>query len=92
MPSNGTGKQIQIGKKYKSFYSGPQVLREIFNDLNFVIKGVKTKKTKMSSFIESNVLTVEVLPLIKKKLTRQKVNRDYLKMTLQKTTILWKLK
>ena len=31
-------------KKFKSFYSGPQVVREIINDLNFVIQDVKTKK------------------------------------------------
>ena len=31
-------------KKFKSFYSGPQVIREIINDLNFVIEVVKTKK------------------------------------------------
>ena len=31
-------------KKFKSFYSGPQVLREIIIDLNFVIEDVKTKK------------------------------------------------
>ena len=31
-------------KKFKSFYSGPQVIREIINDLNFVIEDVKTKK------------------------------------------------
>ena len=32
-------------KKFKSFYSGPQVIREIINNLNFVIENVKTKKT-----------------------------------------------
>ena len=31
-------------KKFKSFYSGPQEIREIINDLNFVIEDVKTKK------------------------------------------------
>ena len=31
-------------KKFKSFYSGPQVIREIINDLNFVIEDVKTEK------------------------------------------------
>ena len=31
-------------KKFKSFYSGPQVIREINNDQNFVIEDVKTKK------------------------------------------------
>ena len=31
-------------KKFKSFYSGPQVTREIINDLIFVIEDVKTKK------------------------------------------------
>ena len=31
-------------KKFKSFYSVPQVIREIINDLNFVIEDVKTKK------------------------------------------------
>ena len=30
-------------KKFQSFYSGPQVIREIINDLNFVIEDVKTK-------------------------------------------------
>ena len=29
-------------KKFKSFYSGPQVICEIINDLNFVIEDVKT--------------------------------------------------
>ena len=54
-------------KKFKSFYSGPQVIREIINDLNFVIEDVKTKKNnKRSTTIDSNVLTVEKLPLIKK--------------------------
>ena len=32
-------------KKFKSFYSEPQVIREIINDLNFVIEDVKTTKT-----------------------------------------------
>ena len=31
-------------QKFKSFYSGPQVIPEIINDLNFVIEDVKTKK------------------------------------------------
>ena len=31
-------------KKFKSFYSGLQVICEIKDDLNFVIKDVKTKK------------------------------------------------
>ena len=31
-------------KKFESFYSGPQVIREKINNLNFVIKDVKTKK------------------------------------------------
>ena len=31
-------------KKFKSFYSGPQIIREINNNLNFVIEEVKTKK------------------------------------------------
>ena len=31
-------------KKFKSFYSGPQVIREIIIDLNFIIEDVKTKK------------------------------------------------
>ena len=31
-------------RKFKSFYSGPQVVREIFNHLNFVIEDVKTKR------------------------------------------------
>ena len=33
-----------LTEKFKSFYSGPQVIREIINDLNFVIEDVKTKK------------------------------------------------
>ena len=33
-------------KKIKSFYSGSQVIREIINDLNFVIEDVKTKRQK----------------------------------------------
>ena len=56
-----------LKKKFKSFYSGPQVIREIINDLNFVIEDLKTKKQqKVHSTIDSNVLTVEELPLIKK--------------------------
>ena len=31
-------------KKIKSFFSGPQVIGEIINDLNFVIEDVKTKR------------------------------------------------
>ena len=31
-------------KKFKSFYGGPQVIREIINNLSFVIEDVKTKK------------------------------------------------
>ena len=31
-------------KKFKSFYSGPHLIRELINDLNFVIEDVKTKK------------------------------------------------
>ena len=63
-------------KKFKSFYSGPQVIREIMNDLNFVIEDVKTKNNKRSTTIDSNVLTVEVLPLIKKNLRRERLNRE----------------
>ena len=33
-------------KKYKSFYSGPYVVRDIINDLNFQIEDVKTKTTQ----------------------------------------------
>ena len=43
MAFNPTMKTDQT-KKFKSFYIGPQVLREIINDLNFVIEDVKTKK------------------------------------------------
>ena len=53
-------------KKFKSFYSGPQVIREVINDLKFDIEAVKTKKNKSSTVIDSNVFTVEVLPLIKR--------------------------
>ena len=31
-------------KKFKPFYNGPQVIREIINDLNFFIEDVKMKK------------------------------------------------
>ena len=60
-------------KKFKSFYSGPQVVRKIKNDLNFVIEDVKTKNNKRSTTIDSNVLTVEVLPLIKKEPKKGKI-------------------
>ena len=69
-------------KKFKSFYSGPQVIREIINDLNFVIEDVKTKKqqkvnkSNKTTTIDSNVLTVEKLPLIKKNLRRERLNRE----------------
>ena len=63
-------------KKFKSFDSGPQVIREIINDLNFVIEDVNTKNNKRSTTIDSNVLTVEVLPLIKKNLRRERLNRE----------------
>ena len=43
MVFNPTIKKGQT-KKFKSFYSGPQVIREIINDLKFVIEDVKTKK------------------------------------------------
>ena len=33
-------------KIFKSFYSGLQLIREIINDLNFVIEDVKTKKQR----------------------------------------------
>ena len=88
MVFNPTMKNGQT-KKLKSFYSGPQVIREIINDLNFVIEDVKQKNNKRSITIDSNVLTVEVLPLIKKNLIRQRVNREYPKLTLQRTIILW---
>ena len=39
-PTTKTGET----KKFKSFYSGAQVIREIINNLNFVIEDVKTKK------------------------------------------------
>ena len=43
-------------KKSKSFYEGPQVTREILNDLNFVIEDVKTNKiNKTSATIDSKV-------------------------------------
>ena len=38
-PTTKTGQTEQ----FKSFYSGPQVIREIINDLNFLIEDVKTK-------------------------------------------------
>ena len=31
-------------KKFKSFYSGPLVIRETINDLNFIIEDLKTQK------------------------------------------------
>ena len=31
-------------KKFKSYYSGPLVIREILNDLNFIIEDLKTHK------------------------------------------------
>ena len=37
-------------KKFKSFYSGPQEIREIINDLNFVIEDVKTKKQQKVNY------------------------------------------
>ena len=77
-------------KKFKSFYSGPQLIRGIFNYLNLVIEDVK--KNKKFTTIDSSVLTVEVLPLIKKALRRHIVNREYPKMTLRRITILWKLR
>ena len=33
-----------MAKKIKSFFSGPPVIREIVNDLNFIIGDVKNKK------------------------------------------------
>ena len=63
-------------KKIKSFYSEPQVIRKIINYLNIVIEDVKTKNNKKSTMIDSNVLTVEVLPLIKKNLRRERMNRE----------------
>ena len=54
-------------RKLKSFYFGPQKIRESINDLLFVIEDVKTKKNdKTSTTIDSNALTVEVPPLKKK--------------------------
>ena len=53
-------------KKFNTFYSGPQIIREIINDLISVIEYVKTEKSKKVNLIHSNVLTAEVLPLIKK--------------------------
>ena len=43
MVFNSTIKTVQT-KKFKSFYSGPQLIRKIVNDLNFVIEDLKTKK------------------------------------------------
>ena len=43
MVFNPTKKNGQT-KKFKTFYSGPQVIREIISNLNFVIEDVKTKK------------------------------------------------
>ena len=43
MVFNPTIKKGQT-KTFKSFYSGTQVIREIINDLNFVIEDVTTKK------------------------------------------------
>ena len=43
MVFNSTMKTGQT-MKFKSFYSGPQVTREIINDLNFVIEYVKSKR------------------------------------------------
>ena len=69
-PTMNTGQT----KKFKSFYSGPQVIREIINNLNFVIEDVKTKKNnKKSPTIDSNVLTVEVIPLIEKEPKKGKI-------------------
>ena len=43
MVFNPTMKTVRT-KKFKSFYRVPQVIREIINDVNFVIEDVKTKK------------------------------------------------
>ena len=36
--------KLRQTKKFKSYYSGPLVIREIVNDLNFIIENLKTEK------------------------------------------------
>ena len=79
-------------KKFKSFYSGPQVVREINNDLNFVIEDVKTKKQQKVHYDRLTRFNSRSATTDKKNLRRQRMHREYPKMTLRRTIMLWKLR
>ena len=63
MVSNAMIKTGQT-KKFKSFYSGPQIKLDKINYLNFVIEYVKTKEHQKTTLVDSNILTIEKLTLL----------------------------
>ena len=80
-PTIKTGKT----KKFKSFYSGSQVIREIINDMNFVIEDVKTKKQqkvhydRLKRFNSRSATTVKKEPKkgkIEPRITKNELTED----------------
>ena len=87
MVFNPTTKSGQT-KKFKSFCSGPQVIREIINALNFVFEDVKTKKQQKVHYHRLKRFNSRKVTTDKNNLRRQRVNREYPKMNLRRTMIL----
>ena len=79
-------------KKFKSFYSGPHIICEIINGLNFVIEDVKTETQQIVHYDWLKGFNSWSATTDKKKLTRQRLNQEYHKITLWRTAILWKLR
>ena len=63
-------------KKFKSFYSGPQILREIINDLNFVIEDVKTEKQQKVHYDRLKRFNSRSATTDKKEPKRERLNRE----------------
>ena len=86
-PARKTGQT----KKFQSFYSGPQMIREIINDLNFVIEDMKTKKQQKVHYDRLKRFTNRSATTDSKEPNKGRVNRRNHKMTSPRTAILWKL-
>ena len=80
-------------KQFKSFYVRPQIISEIISNLNFDIKDVKTRKKQQKVHCDRlKRFNSRIANTDKKKLTGQKRNREYHKMTLRRRTNSWNLK
>ena len=79
-------------KKFKSFYSGPQVIREIINDLNFVIEDVKTKKQQKVHYDRLKCFNSRSATTDKKEPKKGKIEPKITQNDQRRTMVLWKLK